>query len=178
MHRAVIMRLANARTPLAHARTRSEVSRTTAKAFKQKGTGRARRGSLSTSLVRGGGVTHGPRNIQNFSKAMPKKERRLALFSSLSAKIKTNDIFALSSFESKEPKTKTFVDLLKKLPKAKKYLFVLSDQDGMLKKSASNVENIKLISAGYLNPYDVLNAEKICILKSAVEKIEKTFLSE
>jgi len=176
MHRAVVMRLANARSPIAHAKTRTEVSKTTAKAFKQKGTGRARRGALSTSLVRGGGVTHGPRNLRNFSKSMPKKERRLALFSSLSAKAKTGDIFALSSFDSKEPKTKNFVELLKKLPKAKKYLFVLSDQDAMLKKSASNVPNITLVSAGYLNPYDVLNTEKICVLKSAFEKIEKTFL--
>lgn len=176
MHRAVVMRLANARNPIAHAKTRTEVAKTTAKAFKQKGTGRARRGALSTSLVRGGGVTHGPRNLRNFSKAMPKKERRLALFSSLSVKAGKNDIFALTSFESKEPKTKTFVELLNKLPKAKKYLFILSDQDVMLKKSASNVESVKLVSAGYLNPYDVLNAEKVCILKSALEKIEKTFL--
>lgn len=177
MHRAVVMRQANARNPIAHTLTRGEVNMTTAKAFRQKGTGRARRGAKSTSLLRGGGVTHGPRNTANFSKDMPKKERRLALFSSLSAKTKASDIFALESFESKEPKTKVFVDLLKKLPAAKKYLFVIPTKNDVLEKSASNIPNVKTILANYLNPYDVLNAEKICFVSESLKTLEDTFLT-
>lgn len=177
MHRAVVMRLSNARNPIAHSLTRGEVNMTTAKAFKQKGTGRARRGAKSTSLLRGGGVTHGPRNIQNFTKSMPRKERRAALFSSLSSKTKENDIFALESFESSVPQTKTFVELLKKLPQAKKYLFVLPAKNEIFEKSASNVPFVQVVLANYLNPYDVLNNEKICFFSEALKTLEDTFLT-
>ena len=88
MHRAVVMRLANRRNPIAHVQTRGEVRMTTKKAFRQKGTGNARRGALSTTLLRGGAASHGPRNERNFTKDMPKKERRAALYSALSAQAK------------------------------------------------------------------------------------------
>lgn len=177
MHRAVVLRQANARQPIAHVKDRSEVSATTKKAFRQKGTGRARRGALSTNLLRGGGVTHGPRNTRNFSKAMPKSERRAALFSSLSSKTKAKDIFALEKFDQKAPKTKAFAELLAKLPEAKRYLFVLAEKNPTLEKSAANIPNVKTILASYVNPYDVLHAEKICFLQDALEKVEKTFLT-
>ncbi len=177
IHRAVIMQQANARQPLAHALTRGEVSMTTAKAFRQKGTGHARRGSKSTNLLRGGGVTHGPRNTQNFSKAMPRKERRAALFACLSSKAKAKEIFSLESFEEHEPKTKKFVELLKALPKGKRYLFVLPEKQAGLERSAANVPTVKTVLASYLNPFDVLKAEQVCILRDAFPVLEKTFLS-
>lgn len=177
MHRAVVMRQANARNPIAHTKTRAEVAKSTAKAFRQKGTGRARRGALSTNLVRGGGVTHGPRNTRNFSKNMPRRERRAALFSSLSTKAKEKNIFSLESFDAQGPKTKVFSELLTKLPKAKKYLFVLPEKNIVLEKSAANIPHVTTLLASYLNPHDVLNAEKICILQSAFDTIEQTFLT-
>jgi large subunit ribosomal protein L4 len=177
MHRSVVMRRANARNPIAHTLTRAEVSATTAKAFRQKGTGRARRGAKSTNLLRGGGVTHGPRNTRNFSKDMPRKERRLALFSSLSVKAKNNDVLALESLNISEPKTKTFIELLKNLPPAKKYLFVLPERMEVFEKSASNVPHVKTILASYLNPYDVLNADKICFVDTSLQTLEDTFLT-
>jgi len=177
MHRAVVMRLANRRNPIAHTLTRAEVSATTKKAFRQKGSGNARRGARTTNLLRGGGVTHGPRNDRNFSKDMPKKERRAALFSSLSVKAKDKDVFALEKFDAKEPKTKLFVALLKKLPEAKKYLFVLEGRNEIIERSAANLPGIKTIHAGYLNPYDVLHAEKVCFLSDALPVLEKTFLT-
>lgn len=177
VHRAVVMRLANARQPIAHTKTRGEVAATTHKAFRQKGTGRARRGALSTNLLRGGGVTHGPRNTRNFSKAMPKKERRAALFSSLSARAKEKSIFALEKFAEDAPKTKKFVELLRKLPEAKKYLFVLSEKNRVIEKSSANIPNVETVLASYLNPYDILRADKICFLSEALPKLEETFLS-
>ncbi len=177
MHRAVVLRLANRRTNLAHVQTRGEVNGTTAKAFRQKGTGRARRGAKTTTLLRGGGASHGPRNIQNFSKAMPKKERRAALFSSLSLKAKEKSVFALEELGLKEPKTKTFVELLAKLPEGKKYLFVLPERNDVFRKSMANIPNTKTILASYLNPFDALWAEKICFVADALKKTEETFLT-
>lgn len=177
VHRAVVMRQANARNPIAHTKTRAEIVMSTKKLFKQKGTGRARRGAPSTSLLRGGGVAHGPRNTRNFTVNMSKKERRLALFSCLTSKANEKDIFALESFLEKEPKTKAFVELLSKLPQAKKYLFVFGEKDPVLEKSIANVPNVETIFASYLNPTDVLKAEKLCFVSNALETVEKTFLN-
>jgi large subunit ribosomal protein L4 len=176
MHRAVVMRLANARKPIAHTMTRGEVSASTRKMFRQKGTGRARRGARSTSLLRGGGVTHGPRNTSSFSKGMPKKERRQALFSALSAKAQGGDVFILEKFEGTVPSTKSFVSLLSKLPNGKKYLFVISEKSFVFECSVSNVPNVKVLLAPYANPYDVLDADKVCFLQDSLPSLEATFL--
>ena len=177
LHRAVILRQANGRAPIAHTKTRSDVALVKSKAFRQKGTGRARRGARSTNILRGGGIAHGPRNIRNFTVSMPKKERRMALFSSLTSKAKSQDIFALESFEAETPKTKDFTQLIKKLPEAKNYLFVLSEKMPVLEKSAANIPSVNTILASYLNPYDILKADKICFLKNSFEALEHTFLS-
>ena len=181
MHRAVIMRQANGRMPIAHTKTRANVSATTAKAFRQKGTGRARRGALSTNLLRGGGVTHGPLQIRNYTKSMPKKERRAALFSSLSAKAQEKGLFAWEGPQLDTPKTKTVAEVLKKLPTAKKYLFVVASKDNealLFQKSIANIPQAKTILANYLNPYDVLHAEQICFVGDALHKVEENFLTD
>jgi large subunit ribosomal protein L4 len=178
MHRAVVMRLANRRNPIAHTLTRGEVAATTKKAFRQKGTGNARRGAMTTNLLRGGGVTHGPRNDRNFTKSMPKKERRLALFSSLTSMVEGGNIFAVEAIEFKMPNTKQFVTLLSKLPEGKKYLFVLDAKNPSFEKSCANLQNVKTILASYLNPFDVLHAEKIAFVGDALQKTEETFLTK
>ncbi len=178
MHRAIVLRAANRRQPIAHTKTRGEISATTKKLFRQKGTGNARRGAKSTNLLRGGGVTHGPRNNVNYSKQMPKKERRGALFSSLSVKADGKSIFALESFSEKTPKTKTFAALLEKLPKGRKYLFVVPENDFVFMRSAANIPNIKTIMVNYINPSDVLMADQICFLEKSLGKMEKIFLEE
>ena len=178
MHRAVVMRLANARRPIAHTKTRGEVAYSTRKIFKQKGTGNARRGARSTNLLRGGGVTHGPRNTANYSKMMPKKERRAALFSALSAKAEAKAIFGLEKFASKTPKTKEFVSLLAKLPAGKRHLFVIPAKDEVFMKSCANIPGVDVIMAQYLNPYDVLQADQVCLLKDSVSVIETTFKTQ
>lgn len=178
MHRAVVMRLANRRNPIAHVKTRAEVVATRKKMFRQKGTGNARRGNKTAPLLRGGGVAHGPRNTVTYSKQMPRKERRRALFSSLSAKASNKEIFALEGINFSEPKTKDFVKILKKLPEAKKILFVLPASDFVFEKSSANIPGVKHILVNYLNPYDVLHAEKICFLTESLPKLEEVFLSD
>lgn len=177
MHRAVLLRLANKRNAIAHTKTRGEIAATTKKAFRQKGTGNARRGALSTNLLRGGGVTHGPRNTRNFTKMMPKKERRAALFSALSVKAKDGDIIAFEGMKLEAPKTKEFMSLLAKLPEGKKYLFVLPERDEIFYKSSRNVPGVKTMLASYLNPYDVLHADKICFVGDALSVVEKNFVA-
>ncbi len=178
MHRAVLMRLSNARNPIAHVKTRGEVAYSTKKMFKQKGTGNARRGARSTNLLRGGGVTHGPRNTRNFTRAMPKKERRAALASALSVKANDKSIYALDGFDVKEPKTKTFVSLQSKLPEGVKLLLVVDKGQDLLRKSARNVPGVKIIRPEYLNVYDILWADKVCFLKSALDVAQSTFSSD
>ncbi len=177
MHRAVVMRLSNARMPIAHTKTRGEVIASTKKMFRQKGTGNARRGAKSAPLLRGGGVAHGPRNNVNYKISMPKKERQRALFSSLSSKAKENAIFALEDSPFQKPGTKDFALLLKKFPEAKKYLFVLPEKNFAFERSGSNIPKVMIMLANYLNPYDVLHADKICFLGSSLEKLEETFLN-
>jgi len=178
MHRAVVMRLANKRNPIAHVQTRGEVRMTTKKAFRQKGTGNARRGALSTTLLRGGAASHGPRNERNFTKAMPKKERRAALYSALSARAVDKDIFALEKFAGKAPKTADFVKLLTKLPEAKKYLFIIPEKNEIFEKSAKNLPNVRVILVMYSNPYDLLWADKVCFMKEALTKLEDIFIAK
>lgn len=176
MHRAVIMRLANAREPIAHTKTRGEIACSTRKIFRQKGTGNARRGARSTNLLRGGGVTHGPRNNVNYSKMMPKKERRAALFSSLTSKAEDKSVFGFEGCKGTAPKTRDFVSVLGKLPEAKKYLFILPEKNEVFEKSCRNIPGVKTILASYLNPYDVLLADKLYFVGDALAKTETTFL--
>lgn len=177
MHRAVVMRRANARRPIAHVKSRGEIAATTKKAFRQKGTGNARRGAKSTNLLRGGGVTHGPRNDRNFSVAMPKKERRAALASALSVRAKEKSVFVLDAYKAKEPKTKEFAALKAKLPEAAKLLLVVDKDQEVLRKAARNIPGIKIIRAEYLNVYDILWADKVCFVKSALDVAQSTFSS-
>ena len=176
MHQAVIRQQSNARTSGAHVKTRGEIQGSTQKLFRQKGTGRARRGSIRSPLLRGGSKAFGPRNVANFVKDMPKKMRRTALFSCLSSQAKNNVIIGLEKYEG-EAKTKTMNDLLKKLPVdlGRKILIVTSEKNSAASLSAKNIPNVKVIIAAYLNPVDVLGARHIIFLVDAIKKVEEIF---
>ena len=177
MRLAVIRQLANARSgTAAHVKTRAEVRGGGRKPWKQKGTGRARFGSTRNPIWRSGGAAFGPRNDRNYSKDMPKKARKIALFSVLTQKANDSEIFALDGFTSKEPKTKDFAVMMAKLPVERSLLVVLSEKDAILEKSASNLPNVKTILVNYLNPHDLLRYEKVMFLESALKKAEELFL--
>ena len=161
---AVLRQTSNARQSVAHTKSRGEVRGGGRKPWRQKGTGRARFGSIRNPIWRGGGVAFGPKSERNYIKNMTKKARRIALFSCLSAKAGDNAIFALDKFEIKEPKTKEFAQMLSKLPVERSLLIVLSEKDANLEKSASNLPNVKTILVNYLNPHDLLKYEKVMFL--------------
>jgi len=128
IHRALVYQLANARQVVAHTKTRGEVRGSTRKIFKQKGTGKARAWGNRSPIRIGGWVTFGPRNTVNFTKAMNKKERRLALCSILSSKVKSNNVLVLDTLNFSEAKTKNMVSVLNTIPYTKNVLLALASK--------------------------------------------------
>ena len=176
IHRAVLRQLANKRQGTASTLTRSEVRGGGRKPYKQKGTGRARQGSIRTPLRPGGGIIFGPKP-RSYNLEMNRKERRLALRTALMSRIseiKTVDDFGSSI---KEPKTKEIIEGLLRLgiDKSQKILVILEAPSLTIKKSIKNIPNVKLILADQLNVFDILNANQIVIGKSAIEKIQEVY---
>ncbi len=178
MHDALLRQQGNGRVSTASAKTRSEVAGGGRKPWKQKGTGRARQGSIRSAQWRGGGIIFGPTPNRNFGKEMPKKMRRKALLGALSAKAKAKGISALEGFSAKEPKTKDFSQLLQKIGCTGKTLVVTAGRDTILEKSANNIQEVKTIFAQYLNIADILSADRILFLEDAIEKTKEIFGSK
>jgi len=178
IHQALVRQLSNRRINLAHTKTRSEVRGGGRKPFKQKGTGNARQGTIRAPHMRGGGVVFGPRNNRNFTKDMPKKQRRAALFSALSVKAKDGNIIALEKYETDKPKTKEFNELLKKLPIERNVLIVIPEKDINVLKSSSNIPNAKTIQVSYINIHDLQKHQTVLFFKDAIDKVKETFLSK
>ena len=176
IHRAVLRQLANKRQGTASTLTRSEVRGGGRKPYKQKGTGRARQGSIRTPLRPGGGIIFGPKP-RSYNLDMNRKERRLALRTALISKasnIKTVEDFG-SSIDT--PKTKEIVDGLSRLgiDKTKKILIILDNPSLNIKKSIQNISNVRLMLADQLNVFDILNANEIVIGTSAISKIQEVY---
>jgi large subunit ribosomal protein L4 len=125
--------------------------------------------------MRGGCVTFGPQNTRNFTKQMPKKQRRKALFCALSEKARDGEILALEKYEG-EAKTKPFLELLAKLPIKRDTLVVLPGRDKTVELSAKNLQNAKTIHVNYLNIKDLQKFDTVLFLQSALEKLEEVFL--
>lgn len=174
MHQALVMQQSNRRAPIAHVKTRGEVVGSTKKLFQQKGTGRARRGPVRSPLLRGGGKTFGPRNKANFMKDMPKGMRRAALASSLAWQVKREGIIALENYGT-ETKTKTFVDLLKKLPVelGRRILVVSDGVHRALALSGRNVPGVKVIDCQYINVEDLTVSKHVIFLVDAIAKTQE-----
>jgi len=176
VHRAVLRQLANKRQGTASTLTRSEVRGGGRKPYKQKGTGRARQGSIRTPLRPGGGIIFGPKP-RSYNLDMNRKERRLALRTALiskSSNIKTVEDFG-SSIDT--PKTKEIIEGLTRLgiDKTKKILIILDNPSLNIKKSIQNIENVRLMLADQLNVFDILNANEIVIGNSAITKIQEVY---
>lgn len=177
--RAVLRQQDNGRKAIAHTKTRGEIAFTTKKIWAQKHTGNARHGAKSANLFRKGGITFGPRNTRNFTSMMPKKQRRLAIFSALSLKAAEKNIFCLDSY-SGSIKTKPFTQMLRKLPpfeNKKSLLIVLPEKNPAIQKSSHNLPFAKSLLASYLNPVDVLKYDSIMFVGEAVKKTEDLFLA-
>ncbi len=178
LHRAVLRQLANKRQGTASTLTRSEVRGGGRKPYKQKGTGRARQGSIRTPLRPGGGIVFGPKP-RSYNLDMNRKERRLALRTALMSR--TSDIQTVEDFGSSltTPKTKEIVKGLDRLgiDKTQKILIILDNPSTNIRKSIHNIPNIKLVLADQLNVFDILNANQLIIGNSAIEKIKEVYES-
>jgi len=173
VHQAVVCYLANQRQGTASAKGRSDVRGGGRKPFRQKGTGRARAGTIRSPIYRGGGVVFGP-HPRDYRQALPKKMKRLALRSTLSGRAKDGDIMVVGDLDYSEPKTKRFAELLKSLDSYdKKVLFVLEKTNSVVIKSARNIPKVRVMLDSMLNAYEVLWADKIILTQSALEAMEK-----
>lgn len=174
---AVRVYLANQRSGSAHAKTRAEVSGTTKKVWRQKGTGRARHGSAKGPIFVGGGITHGPRT-RDFSLDMPQKMRKAALFSALSSQFKEKKITFIDP-EGLTSKTKTFSQMLKSLSllnkkgKANSVLIVLDKENSKLYRAGRNIEGMRVERVQDLTTYRVVENKHIVIMKNAVSDFNK-----
>lgn len=175
MAQAVRVRLANSRLGTRKTKGRGEVSGGGRKPWRQKGTGRARHGSIRSPIWRGGGHIHSLR-ASDFSLKMSKKMKRLALFSALSKKFSEGKIFVLDKLALKELKTKVMVEILRKLPIAEKTLLVIPVKNEKIELSVRNLPKKKTLEARLLNTYDVLNYESVVLLKEGLKVIEETFV--
>lgn len=172
MHLALRRQLNNGRAGTACTKTRAEVAGGGRKPWKQKGTGRARAGSLRSPLFAGGGVIFGPKP-RDYSFAMPQKARRLALKSALSARVE-NTILVKDFSEIKEPKTKLMIETLKALKVEGKVLIIADTraaENAYLELSARNLPNVRIILPSNLNVKDLLEADNVIITEAAINEI-------
>lgn len=174
MHKVIKMHLANRRIGTAKTKDRSEVRGGGRKPWRQKGTGRARHGSIRSPIWVGGGVAFGP-NPRDYSYRVPKKVRRLAIKSALTSKVKDNEMFLIDNLEFAAPKTKDMVQVLENLKAGKKVLVVLNGTNENVIKSARNIPGVRTIPANLLNVYDVLNCENLLMTQDALAKVEEVF---
>ncbi len=174
IHQAVVAQMANRRQVLAHTKDRGEVRGGGIKPWKQKGTGRARQGSIRSPLWVGGGVVFGPRKDRNFHQKINKKMKRKALLMCLSDRAREEKIVVLDKLELDNFKTKKFLEILNKLPnKDKKTLLVLADNDKKIIKSAANLPRLKTIESVNLNVVDVLNHEYLMLPLATLQAVQK-----
>ena len=171
MHQALVRQQANARLGTHKTKTRGEVSGTTAKWFRQKGTGRARHGDRKAPIFVGGGQAHKP-VPRDYTQKMPRKMRRLALRSALSAKAAASEIILLYELNFEGGKTTETVTLLKNLEVQGSAVILLPEHNENVERSARNLENVKTLHAHYLNIRDLLGHDYIIMSKSALSIIE------
>jgi large subunit ribosomal protein L4 len=174
MHQALIRQLANGRQGTSSTKTRSEVRGGGRKPWRQKGTGRARQGSTRAPHWEGGGVVFGP-HPRSYRIDMPRKQRRLALRSALSAKAQDGGLLVLEAFELEAPKTRAVADLVRTLDAPRRVLVVLGSHNEMFEKSARNIPEVRLTLAGNLSVRDIIGADTVLVTRDAIEHIEEAF---
>jgi len=172
---AIYVYLQNQREANAQAKDRSEVSGGGKKPWKQKGTGRARHGSIRSPIWKGGGVTFGPTNARNYVKKLNQKARVSAMKSAFSLKNENKEIIVIEDF--KPTKTKEIESALKNLGVKGKITFIQVEEQG-LNKAAKNIDNVNVVRVGELNTYNILDNSGLVILESALEKINQTWGSK
>jgi len=172
MHQMLLYQLAGRRQGNPATKTRGEVSGGGRKPWRQKGTGRARQGSIRAPHWKKGGVVFGP-HPRSYSFTLTRKVRRAALKSAISLKYKENGTLAVERLEMPEIKTKIFKGMLEKLPVGEKVLVVLDTRDMVIEKSAANLPKVKVILAGNLNIHDLFKYKNVLMTEKAVRQVEE-----
>ena len=173
LYRALVAYETNQRQGNASTKTRSEIARTSKKRHRQKGIGIARRGSLRSPIVRGGGVAFGPKP-RNYSLKVPRTLRRLAFRSALTLKGRTRDVHVVEDFRFEEPSTKSFHAIITACGlDASKVLFVTPDSDGILHKSCRNIRSVEIQPVTTLCTHDIMAADVVLFTRQAVEKLSE-----
>lgn len=173
VHMAVVSHLANKRQGTQSAKTRSEVNGGGRKPWRQKGTGHARQGSIRAPQWKGGGVVFAPKP-RDYSFKMNKKEKRLALFSSLTSKVNDKKLIVLDNFNLDEAKTKKFVKVMDNL-KVTKALVVLEGDNKNVVLSGRNIPTVKVLPINGINTYDIMKYETLVCTKAAIEKLQEVY---
>jgi len=182
VHQSVVTQMANSRKTIAHTKDRSEVRGGGKKPWRQKGTGRARHGSIRSPIWKGGGVTFGPTKDRNWSKKINIKMKRKALFMALTSKVKDDELILLYKLEIQQAKTKNLVGLMEKLGKVLKkdfkkgLLIILPKSDQSIVRSSKNIQKVKSLLADSLNIVDVLKYKYLILLQESIEVIKKVYL--
>lgn len=174
MHEVLVAQLAARRTGTHATKTRGEVRGSTRKIYRQKGTGRARHGSRKAPLFKGGGIIFGPRP-RDYAQDTPKKVRRLAVRSALSAKAKDARVIVVESLQLEAPRAHAVAQLLDRLPVAGKTLLVTPVVDELLIRSAANVRGVTVRTAGAVSLRDVLDADYLVLTRPAVDAVAEVF---
>ena len=172
MHQALLRQQANARLGTADTKTRAEVRGGGRKPWRQKGTGRARQGSIRSPQWAGGGVVFGP-HPRSYTQALPRQMRVLAIRSALSAKFHDDRLTVVQGLVEIEPKTKTMKAIIEKLPESRSVLIVVPEKSEIVDRAASNLPNVRTILASYVNVRDVLKYERLVVTPEAIAKIEE-----
>ena len=173
LHQVVVALLANKRQGTQSAKTRAEVRGGGIKPWRQKGTGRARQGSIRSPQWIKGGIVFAPKP-RDYRVSTPKSMRKVAMVSALSSKVQEGEMIVLDSLSFEAPKTKNMVEVLKAFD-AKKTLIVTAESNEVLYKSARNLEGVQIMPVNNINVYDLLKFEKLIITKDAVSKIEEVY---
>ena len=173
LHQVVVALLANKRQGTQSTKTRSEVRGGGIKPWRQKGTGRARQGSIRAPQWIKGGIVFAPKP-RDYRVSVPKSMRKVAMKSALTSKVQDNQMIVLDSLNFEAPKTKNVVEMLKAL-EANKALIITAESNEVVYKSARNIQGISVIPANNINVYDLLKYEKLIITKDAVSKIEEVY---
>lgn len=176
---AVRVYMANQRQGNASTKTRGEVDGSTRKIYRQKGTGRARHGSVRAPIFVKGGIVFGPKP-RDFGLTMPAKMKRKALFSALSGKLQDGNVTVIDGFSKMEPKTKQFVAVLQKmsLQDTKNLLLVTAKESENVQRAVKNVPGVSFIAANRVNTYQIVKSTKVLFMHGAIEEMKNTFLAK
>lgn len=172
IHSGIVAYLNNKRRGTSSTKTKAEVRGGGRKPWRQKGTGRARVGSIRSPLWKGGGVTFGPKP-RDYEKTLTKKVKQFAIKSALSARFSENKIIFVDFIKFDTPRTKDFIEMLNKLNVKNKVLIIVKEKDANILKASNNLKNVKVITANRINSYDIMGSNTVILTKDTVSFIEE-----